>query len=136
MDKLSAFSKRQFRIQNSIRKLDIMKCVEKEKQLDATGLLHLKYAQHVSGTFMPIIRSSRLYMCYYRLWCAKPWLLVVGGQVQDSRLCVWSEGCYSIPVEQHPSSRTHSLLSAPDLQQATKASHTIGGNNTHIVSSS
>jgi len=34
------------------------------------GLLHLKYAQHVSGTSMPIIRSSRLYVCYYRLRCA------------------------------------------------------------------
>jgi len=32
----------------------------------------------VSGTFMPIIRSSRLYVCYYRLWCA-----VLG--------CSWSE---------------------------------------------
>ena len=44
---------------------------------------------------MPIIRSARLYMCYYRLWCAMSWLLVVGGQVQDSRLCVRDEGCCS-----------------------------------------
>ena len=29
----------------------------------------LLYAQHVSGTSMPIIRSSRLYVCYCRLWC-------------------------------------------------------------------
>ena len=42
---------------------------------------------------MPIIRSSRLYVCYYRLWCAVLWLLVVGGQVQGSRLCVRDEGC-------------------------------------------
>jgi hypothetical protein len=59
------------------------------------GLLHVHYAQYVSGTFMPIIKSSRLYACYYRLWCALPWLLVVGGQVQSSRLCVRDEGCYS-----------------------------------------
>ena len=40
-------------------------------------------------------------------------------------------------LEQHPSPRTHCLLPVPDLQQpATTASHTIGGNNTHIVSSS
>ena len=32
-------------------------------------LLHLQSAQHVSGTYMPIIRSSRLYLCYYRIWC-------------------------------------------------------------------
>ena len=60
---------------------------------------------------MPIFRSSRLYMCYYRLWCAMLWLLVVGGQVQDSRLCVQEEGCYTtLRVVQHPSSCKHSLL--------------------------
>ena len=47
--------------------------------------------------FMPIIRSSRLYVCYYRLWCAMPWLLVVGGQVQDSWLGVRDEGRYLPP---------------------------------------
>jgi len=51
------------------------------------GLLHLQSAQHVSGTYMPIINSSILYLCYYRIWCVMPWLLVVGGQVQGSRLC-------------------------------------------------
>ena len=34
------------------------------------ALLHLWYAQYVLGTSMPIIRSSRLYVCYCRLWCA------------------------------------------------------------------
>jgi len=52
------------------------------------GLLNLEYAQHVSGASMPIIRSWRLYVRYYRRWCAMPWLLVVGDQVQDSRLFV------------------------------------------------
>ena len=28
------------------------------------------FYQHVSGTSMPIIRSSRLYVSYYHLWCA------------------------------------------------------------------
>ena len=60
---------------------------------------------------MPIIRSSRLYLCYYRIWRVMPWLLVVGCQEQGSRLCVQD---------------------AP----TTKASHTICGNNTSIVSSS
>ena len=41
---------------------------------------------------MPIIRSSRLYLYYCRIWCVMPWLLVVGGQVQGSRICVWDEG--------------------------------------------
>jgi len=34
------------------------------------SLLHLWYTQHVSATSIPIIRSSRLYVCYCRLWCA------------------------------------------------------------------
>jgi len=34
------------------------------------GLLHLQYAQRVSDTSLPIIMNSRLYVCYYRLWCA------------------------------------------------------------------
>ena len=42
---------------------------------------------------MATVRSTRLYVCYYRLWCAMPWLLVVGGQVQSSRLCFRDEGC-------------------------------------------
>jgi len=44
---------------------------------------------------VPIIGSSRLhvYLCYYRIWCVMPWLLVVGGQVQGSMhsllSCTW-----------------------------------------------
>jgi hypothetical protein len=72
---------------------------------------------------MPIVRSSRLYVCYYRLWCAVPWLLVVGGQMQGSRRHQQSY----IP---HPGSIA--CCPVPDLRQpATKASHTIGGNNTY-----
>jgi hypothetical protein len=59
------------------------------------GLLHLQSARHVSGTYMPIIRSSRLYLYCNGIWCVMPWLLVVGGQVQGSRLCVWDEGSCS-----------------------------------------
>ena len=69
-------------------------CVEKKSQLDDTGaLLHLWYAQQVSGTSMPINRSSRLYVCYCRLWCAVLGLWLSGGQVQGSRVCVQEEGC-------------------------------------------
>ena len=41
---------------------------------------------------MPIIRSSRLYMCYYLIRCLMPWMLVVSGQMQCSRVCVRDEG--------------------------------------------
>jgi len=51
---------------------------KKTNQMLLNALLHLYSAQHVSGTYMPVIRSSRLYLCYYRIWCVMPWLLVVG----------------------------------------------------------
>ena len=51
---------------------------------------------------MPIIRSSRLYVCYYSLWCAMPWLLVVGGQMHDSRHSLLS--CTWPPTDKHTSS--------------------------------
>ena len=71
---------------------------------------------------MAIIRSSRLYLCYCRVWCVMPWLLLVGGQVQGSWLCVRDEG---------------SCRTAPDrLPPATNALHTTRGNNTCIVSKS
>ena len=48
-------------------------CVEKENQLDATEwFIALIICSTCFGHFMPIIRSSRLYVCYYRLWCAVP----------------------------------------------------------------
>jgi len=68
---------------------------EKQTRCHWTCVLHLQYARHISGTSMPIIRSSRPYVCYYRLWCAMPWFLVVRGQMQGSRLCVRDEGCCS-----------------------------------------
>ena len=34
-------------------------------------------------------------VCYYRIWCVMPWLLVVGGQEQGNRLCVRDEGICS-----------------------------------------
>ena len=61
-----------------------------EKPTRCHWMVYCTYAQHVSGNSMPTIRSSRLYVCYYCLWCAMPWLLVFGGQVQGSRLpCTW-----------------------------------------------
>ena len=58
------------------------------------------------------------------------WLLVVGGQVQGSRLCVQEKGCctnatslFLLPCTWPPTTSNQEL-------------HTIGGNNTHIVSSS
>ena len=79
---------------------------------------------------MPNIRSSRLYLCYYRIWCVMPWLLVVSGQVQGNRLCVRDVGRCS-------SSFSHPGRTAPDRRPpVTKVLHTMCGNNTSIVSSS
>ena len=57
------------------------------------------------------------------VWSA--WLLVVEGQVPTTH------------VVQHPSTWTHSLLLCTwPSTTSNRALHTIGGNNTHIVSSS
>ena len=83
---------------------------------------------------MPIIRSSRLYLCYYQMWCVTPWLLVVGGQEQGSRLCVRDEGSCS---SSFPNPGRIACCPAPDCRPpATKALHTTFGNNTSIVASS
>ena len=62
------------------------------------------------------------------------WLLVVGGQVQGSRLCVRYEGCCTTRSFQScniPHPERIACLPSPDLRQpATKALHIIGGNNT------
>jgi len=82
---------------------------------------------------MPIIRRSRLYLCCYRIWCVMSWLLVVGGQVKGSRLCVRDEGRCSRSFH-YPGHIA--CWPAPDRRPpTTKALHTICGNNTSIVSS-
>jgi hypothetical protein len=44
--------------------------MRREEKATRCHCMHLRYVQHVSGTSMPIIRSSRLYVCICRLWCA------------------------------------------------------------------
>ena len=56
------------------------RCIEKKTNcMSLNTLLRLWYTQHVSGTSMPIIRSWKLYVCCYHLWCAVLgyWLLGV-----------------------------------------------------------
>jgi len=84
---------------------------------------------------MPIIKSSRLYLCYCRIWCVMPWLLVVGCYEHSSRLCVRDEGNCESHNFPHPG--CIACCSAPNSRPpTTKALHTICGNNTSIVSSS
>ena len=77
--------------------------------MSLNGLLHLQYAQHVSGTSIPIIRSSRLYVCYYRLWCA-----VLGCWLSGVRC---REAGY-VSRKRPPTTSNQAL-------------HTIGGSNAH-----
>jgi len=83
---------------------------------------------------MPIIRSSKIYLCYCRICCLAPWLLVVGGQVQGSRICVRDEGSCSSSFP-HPG-RITCWPAHNSRPPATKKLHTICGNNTSIVWSS
>jgi len=69
-----------------------------EKPTRCHWMLYCTYAQHVSGTSMPIIWSSRLYMLLAPMVCSA-WLLVFGCQVQGSRLCVQEKGCWTSSFE-------------------------------------
>jgi len=67
------------------------------------------------GTYMPIIRSSRLYLCYYHIWCVTPWLLVVG--ICGNNTSIVSSSwwwAYKCPkhVEQITSAINHSVVSS------------------------
>jgi len=91
---------------------------------------------------------ERLYLCYCCVWCVMPWLLVVSGQVQGSRLCVRDEGnCATgdtfwemrryVISNNSPHPGRIPCCPAPDSRPpATKALHTIHGNDTSLVSSS
>ena len=106
-------------------------CVENKNQLDATEwFIALMIRSTCFGHFYAHHQELRLYVCYYRLWCAMPLLLVVGGQVQVSRLCVRDEGCCS---SNNPHLGRIACCPAPDRPPATKALHTIGGNNTYSL---
>ena len=111
--------------------------VEKKNQLDATEwFIALIICSTCFGHFYAHHQEVETIRLFLPLWCAMPCLLVVGAQVQSSRLCVRNEGCCS-SSSNIPHSGRITCFSAPDLQQpANKASHTIRGNNTHIVSRS
>jgi len=77
-------------------------------QLDSTDWFlfqNLLFVQHVSGTIMHIIRSSRFIqmVAAYGTW---RFGLHVVGLVWSCGLCVRFAGCFST-VAKHPANRTH-----------------------------
>ena len=86
---------------------------------------------------MHIIRSSRLYICYYRLWCAVLGCWLSGVRCRAAGYAPGKRDVARLAVVQHPSSWTGSLVPCtwhPTTRN--QALHTIDSNNTHIVSSS
>ena len=85
-------------------------CVEKKNQLDATEwFIALIICSACFGYFYSHHQECEtICVLFPPMVCD---VVVVGGQVQDSRLYVRDEGCCSNAVEQHPSFRTHSRLS-------------------------
>jgi hypothetical protein len=128
-------------LNTKIRKCDVCLsvhlciCVEKKNQLDTT--------EWFIALIMCLTCFGHFYAHHQEL---KTICVLIPPMVCDALVAgCWRSGAgqpamrsgWGMLLEQHPSSRTHSRLPAPDLQQpATKASHNIGGNNTHIVSSS
>jgi len=66
-----------------------------ENQLDATErFIALVICSTCFGHLYAHHQALETILVFYRMWCVMPWLLVVGGQVQGSRLCVRDEGSW------------------------------------------
>ena len=115
-------------------------CVEKKKK--PTRCHWMVYcAYNMLSMFRALLCPSsgaRDYMCVITAYGVQCFVAGCWGSVQDSGLCVRHEGCYTNGQSCNiPHSGRIACCPALDLRQpATKALHTIGGNNTHIVSSS
>ena len=97
-------------------------CVEKKNHLDATEwCIALTICSTCFGHFYAHHQELETICVLLPPMVCSAWLLIVGGQVPGSRLCVQEEGCCTTAVVQLPSSW---IL------------HAIGVNNKHIVSSS
>ena len=98
-----------------------------ENHLDATEwFIALITCSTCFGHLYAHYQELETTICYYRIWCVMPWLLVVGDQVQGSRLCVRDGGscsssfphpwwwAYKCPkhVEQIVSAINHSVASS------------------------
>ena len=95
-------------------------CVEKKNQPDITEwFIALIICSTCFGHFYAHhLERETIYVLLTPMVCSA-WLLVVGGQVQSSRLCVQAEGCCTLCNIPLPG--RIACCSAPDLQQpATK----------------
>ena len=109
-------------------------CVDKENQLDATEwFIALIICSTCFGHFYAHHQELETICVLLLPMVCSAWLLIVGVRSRSAGCASGMgdvESC-NIPLPGHSA-----CCPAPDLQQpATKASHTIGGNNTHIVSS-
>ena len=114
-------------------------CVEKENQLDASErFIALIICSTCVQALLCPSSGARDYMCVLLpLMVCSAWLLVVGGQVQDSRLCVQDEGYSSTESGYIPlPGRIACLQCTWPPTTSNQALHTIGGSKTRIVSSS
>ena len=113
--------------------------VEKKNHLDATEwFIALIICSTCFGNFYAHHQELETICVLLPSMVCSAWLLVVGGQVQGSKLVSRKRDVARLAltrvVVQHPSSWTHSLLLCtwPPIT-SNQALHTIGGNNTHIV---
>ena len=83
-------------------------CIQKKNQPDATEwFIALIICSTCFGHFYVHHQEVETICVLLPPMVSCAWLLVVGGQVQDSRLCVQKEGCCTTAVGQHPSFWTH-----------------------------
>jgi len=101
-----------------------------ENQLDATErFIALIIRPTCFGHLYAHHQELETILVYYRMWCVMPWLLVVGGQMRGSRLCVRNEGSCATESQNFPLPRRIACCPASDRRPpATKALHTTCGN--------
>ena len=111
-------------------------CIAKRNQLDATEwFIALIIMLNTFRALLCPSSGARDYMCVitaYGVQC-----LVAGCRGSGAEQQAMCPGRGMLQEVQHPSSWTHSLLLCTwPPTTSNEALHTIGGNNTHIVSSS
>ena len=113
-------------------------CVEKKNQLDATEwFIALIICSTCFGHFYAHHQELENICVLLPAMVCSAWLLVVGARNRAAGYVSRKRDVARLQVVQHPSSWTYNLLhcSWPPTT-SNQALHTIGGNNTHVASSS
>ena len=101
-------------------------CVEKKNQLDVTEwFIELLISSKCFGHFYAHHQEFETICVLLQPMECSAWLLVVGGQVQGSRLCVQEEGCCTTATSLILDAWPAAMHLTPDNQQPSTALHRL-----------